>query len=113
MAETAPLSDKDFNDQIRLPGLYSKIILLPIPVSASRERDTDPSFSRFSAKDAKLAILSGKVNKQTPLFMFLFSYIVIVSACSKPNAWGVLPKILGGGVPYGSQNPDPISDQNI
>ena len=25
----------------------------------------------------------------------------------------VLPKILGGGVPHGSQNPDPISDQNI
>ena len=23
---------------------------------------------------------------------------------------GVLPKILGGGVPYGSQNPGPISD---
>ena len=23
---------------------------------------------------------------------------------------GVLPKILGGGVPHGSQNPDPISD---
>ena len=22
-------------------------------------------------------------------------------------------KILGGGVPHGSQNPDPISDQNI
>ena len=30
--------------------------------------------------------------------------------------WGggvVLPTILGGGVPHGSQNPDPISDQNI
>ena len=26
---------------------------------------------------------------------------------------GVLPKILGGVVPHGSQNPDPISDQNI
>ena len=26
---------------------------------------------------------------------------------------GVLPKILGGRVPHGSQNPDPISDQNI
>ena len=25
----------------------------------------------------------------------------------------VLPKILGRGVPHGSQNPDPISDQNI
>ena len=25
----------------------------------------------------------------------------------------VLPKILGGGVPHGSQNPNPISDQNI
>ena len=25
----------------------------------------------------------------------------------------VLPNILGGGVPYGSQNPDPISDQNV
>ena len=26
---------------------------------------------------------------------------------------GVLPKILSGGVLHGSQNPDPISDQNI
>ena len=26
---------------------------------------------------------------------------------------GVLPKILGGGVLHGSQNPEPISDQNI
>ena len=26
---------------------------------------------------------------------------------------GVLPKILGGGVAHSSQNPDPISDQNI
>ena len=26
---------------------------------------------------------------------------------------GVLPTILGGGVPHGSQKPDPISDQNI
>ena len=26
---------------------------------------------------------------------------------------GILPKILGGGVPHGSQNFDPISDQNI
>ena len=26
---------------------------------------------------------------------------------------GVLPNILGGGVPHGSQNPDPISDQNV
>ena len=25
---------------------------------------------------------------------------------------GALPTILGGGVPYGSQNPDPISDHN-
>ena len=25
----------------------------------------------------------------------------------------VLPNILGGGVPHGSQNPDPVSDQNI
>ena len=30
---------------------------------------------------------------------------------AKPG--GVLPKILGGGVPHGSQNPDPISDQNV
>ena len=31
------------------------------------------------------------------------------------DSWpgGVLPNILGGGVPHGSQNPDPISDQNI
>ena len=32
-------------------------------------------------------------------------------------AWGmgrdILPGILGGGVPHGSQDPDPISDQNI
>ena len=26
---------------------------------------------------------------------------------------GLLPKLLGGGVPHGSQNPDSISDQNI
>ena len=26
---------------------------------------------------------------------------------------GVLPNILGGGVPHGSQDPDPISDQNV
>ena len=26
---------------------------------------------------------------------------------------GGTPTILGGGVPHGSQNPDPISDQNI
>ena len=26
---------------------------------------------------------------------------------------GVLPNILGGGVLHGSQNPDPISDQNV
>ena len=26
---------------------------------------------------------------------------------------GLLPKMLGGSVPHGSQNPDPISDQNI
>ena len=26
---------------------------------------------------------------------------------------GVLPNILGGGVAHGSQNPDPISDQNV
>ena len=26
---------------------------------------------------------------------------------------GVLPKSWGGGVPHGSQSPDPISDQNI
>ena len=25
----------------------------------------------------------------------------------------ILPNILGGGVPHGSQNPDPISDQNV
>ena len=26
---------------------------------------------------------------------------------------GVLPNILGVSVPHGSQNPDPISDQNV
>ena len=26
---------------------------------------------------------------------------------------GILPKSLGRGVPHGSQNPDPISDQNL
>ena len=30
-----------------------------------------------------------------------------------PPPRGVLPNILGGGVPHGSQNPDPISDQNV
>ena len=30
-----------------------------------------------------------------------------------PGGVGVLPKVLGGGVPHSSQNPDPISDQNI
>ena len=30
-----------------------------------------------------------------------------------PGGRGVVPKRLGGGVPHGSQNPDPISDQNI
>ena len=34
-----------------------------------------------------------------------------VSAEKKPDV--LLPKSLGGGVPHGSQNPDPISDQNI
>ena len=28
-------------------------------------------------------------------------------------AYQLLPKLLDGGVPHGSQNPDPISDQNI
>ena len=39
-----------------------------------------------------------------------------VQRCVENYAWpgeGVLPKCLGGGVPNGSQNPDPISDQNI
>ena len=40
------------------------------------------------------------------------------SACSPgggvgEGGGGILPKSLGGGVPHGSQNPDPISDQNI
>ena len=33
---------------------------------------------------------------------------------SNENAWGgVLGKIFGGGVPPGSPNPDPISNQNV
>ena len=30
-----------------------------------------------------------------------------------PRGWGVLLGILGRGVPLGSPNPNPISDQNI
>ena len=30
-----------------------------------------------------------------------------------PPRGGVLPNILGGGVPHGSQNPDPILYQNV
>ena len=41
--------------------------------------------------------------------MLLLSRVLMLGV----GGWGVLPKILGGGVPHGSQNPDPISDQNM
>ena len=41
---------------------------------------------------------------------FLFSLSLLGTFSSRE---GVLPKILGGGLPHGSQNPDPISHQNI
>ena len=39
--------------------------------------------------------------------------ITLSSLSSSSPGGRVLPKILDGGVPHGSQNSDPISDQNI
>ena len=48
--------------------------------------------------------------------MLSFFYVIVrvtaVAMVSVPGGGG-LPKVLGGGVPHDSQNPDPISDQNV
>ena len=53
--------------------------------------------------------------KQTPRKMFTRQkYAAIFEhPPPPPRGGGVLLKILGGGVPPGSPNPDPISDQKM
>ena len=54
------------------------------------------------------------ISCQNVIFVDLLVMLFLLLACCQcccPG--GVLPNILGGGVPRGSQNPDPISDQNV
>ena len=51
--------------------------------------------------------------KIRPPSHFLGLARILQLQCIKPGGGGVFPKVLGGGVPHGCQNPDPISDQNV
>ena len=55
------------------------------------------------------------ISCQNVIFVDLLVTLFVLLACCQCccRGGGVLPNILGGGVPHGSQNPDPISDQNI
>ena len=44
---------------------------------------------------------------------YLHTYSVVFRSIRGGGGGGVLPGILGGGVPPGSSNPDPISDLNM
>ena len=52
-----------------------------------------------------------------PYSKHILSVPFLIALCYVPGMWvgggGVLLGILGGGVPSGSQNSDPISDQKM
>ena len=71
------------------------------------------SYTKNISKEKKLIYKPCTKNNYIGHEMYKFSCFTCDDVPQIPRPGGGTPQNFGWGVPHGSQNPDPISDQNV